>query len=316
MKRVLLIISCLTVALMAMSQAKKPIIMVVPSDAWCNQNGYVNEYDNQGTPTMVPNYTQAFQNDMDLKLVIAKINDLMAERGFPLKDLESTVKSINQSVAEDNMITSKNSGAAIQETPYEKIRRTAKADIILELTWDIQVQGPKKTLSFILEGKDSYTNKSIGSAAGVSQPSFSAATPVLLEEAVLAHIDNFNNRLQAYFDDLFENGREVALEFKVFENPQGYDLESEFNGEELIEIIDNWLADNTQEGRYNYVDGSENFALFEQIRIPLYDIKGRAMDTNRFARELRKVLQAEPYLIPVKLVNKGLGKVVLIIGDK
>lgn len=316
MKRILLLLSYVLVALSAMSQAKKPIIMVVPSDIWCNQNGYVEEIDNQGTTIIVPNYVQAFQNDMDLKLVIAKINDMMAERGFPLKDLESTVKSINQSVAEDNMMVSKNSGSSIQETPYEKIRRTAKADIIIELTWDIQTQGPKRTLSFIMEGKDSYTNKSLGSAAGVSQPSFSAATPVLLEEAVLSHIDNFNNRLQSYFDELQEIGREVSLEIKVFENEKGYDLETEFEGEELIEIIDNWLADNTQEGRYSFVDGSENYAVFEQVRIPLYDIKGRAMDTNRFARELRKVLQAEPYLIPVKLVNKGLGKAVLIIGDK
>ena len=87
MKRILLLLSYVLVALSAMSQAKKPIIMVVPSDIWCNQNGYVEEIDNQGTTIIVPNYVQAFQNDMDLKLVIAKINDMMAERVFPLKDL-------------------------------------------------------------------------------------------------------------------------------------------------------------------------------------------------------------------------------------
>jgi hypothetical protein len=316
MKKILLMFFCVSVALMAMAQIKKPTIMVIPSNAWCNQNGYVDEIDNQGTTMIVPNYTMAFQNDMELKLVIAKINDLMAERGFPLVDLEATLNRINQQTAEDNMITSKNSGASIMETPYEKLRRTAKADIIMELTWDVQIQGPKKTLSFILEGKDSYTSKSIGGANGVSQPSFSATTPVLLEEAVLAHIDNFNDRLQAHFDELIEIGREVSIEVRVFENELGVDLESMFEGEELTEIIDNWMADNTVEGRYSFVEGSENLALFEQVRIPLYDIKGRAMDANRFARELRKLLQSEPYSIPVKLLNKGLGKAVLIVGDK
>lgn len=316
MKRLALIISFVVVAVVAFAQAKKPTIMVVPSDVWCNQNGYVDQVDNQGTALIVPNYVQAFQNDMELKLVIAKINDLMAERGFPLKDLESTIKSINQSVAEDNMLVSKSTGAELQESAYDKIRRTAKADIIIELTWDIQTQGPKNTLSFILEGKDSYTNKSIGSASGVSQPSFSAATPVLLEEAVLAHIDNFNNRLQSHFDDLLENGREISVEIKVFENDLGIDLESEFDGMELIEVIDNWLADNTVSGRYSFLDGTENYAVFEQVRIPLYDIRERAMDANRFARELSKVLKSEPYNVPVKLVNKGLGKAILILGGK
>jgi len=38
----------------AAAQAKKPTIMVVPSDAWCNQNGYMLEYDNQGRKDKVP----------------------------------------------------------------------------------------------------------------------------------------------------------------------------------------------------------------------------------------------------------------------
>lgn len=316
MKKILITFILTLFVVSVMAQAKKPTVMVVPSDVWCNQNGYVDAIDNQGTTVIVPNYVNAFQNDMELKLVISKINDLMAERGFPLKDLEAEIKSINQSAAEDNMIVSKNSGAEITESAYEKLRRRAKADIIIELTWNITTTGPKKTLSFILEGKDSYTNKSIGSASGVSSPSFSATSPELLEEAVLAHIDNFNNRLQSHFDDLFENGREITLEFRVFDNEAGIDLESVIDGDELIEVIDNWMADNTVSGRYSFVEGTENYALFEQVRIPLYDIKGRAMDTNNFARSIRKVLQAEPYNIPVKLINKGLGKALLIIGDK
>ena len=69
------------------SQAKKPTIMVVPSDVWCTKNGYMSEYDNQGTKVSVPNYQAAVQENSDLLLVISKINELMAERGFPLKNL-------------------------------------------------------------------------------------------------------------------------------------------------------------------------------------------------------------------------------------
>jgi len=47
------------------SQAKKPILMVVPSDVWCNQNGYMLEYDNQGVKVKVPDYKRALQENAD-----------------------------------------------------------------------------------------------------------------------------------------------------------------------------------------------------------------------------------------------------------
>ena len=298
------------------AQAKKPTLMVVPSDVWCSTNGYMTEYDNQGNIMNVPDYQKALQTNMDLKLAIAKINDLMAERGFPLKDLEQQIKLINQQNAEMNMTTSSN-GNALAESPIDRLLRTAKADIILELTWNVVRQGPKYSLTFILEGKDSYTGKSIGGANGTSAPSFSAELPVLLEEAVVAHLDNFNHRLQTHFEDLFANGREVSFEVRVFaDNEAGINLESEFDGYELAEIIDDWMALNTVEGRFSKLGSSENYVQYEQVRIPLHKANGVAMDTESFARQLRSVLRKEPYNIPVKVLNRGLGKTILVLGEK
>lgn len=316
MKRSIFLAICMVACMSAFSQAKKPTLMVVPSDVWCNQNGYVQIFNNQGLEQVIPDYQQALQNDMDLKLAIAKINDLMAERGFPLKDLEAQVKMIQQQNAEANLITSKN-GNELAESPIDRLLRVAKADIIIELTWNVTEQGPKRTLTYIMEGKDAYTGKSIGGANGTSQPSFSAEVPVLLEEAVVANIDNFNNRLQAHFDDLFVAGREVTLDIRVFDNNEaGIDLESEFGDEELGEIIDNWLFENTVEGRYSKLASSENYASYEQVRIPLLNARGQALDTEAWARQLRKVLTKEPYNIPVKVLNRGLGKCILVLGEK
>ncbi len=314
-KTILLVISILFAGVL-FGQAKKPTIMVVPSDAWCHKNGYIMEYDNQGVFKKIPDYTTALQTDMDLKLAIAKINDLMAERGFPLKDMEQTIKMIEQSSAEMNMVSSKN-GNALAESPIDRLLRTAKADIILELTWNVIQQGPRRSLTFIMEAKDAYTGKSIGGANGTGQPSSFAEVPVLLEEAVVVHIDDFNNRLQAHFDDLFANGREVALEIRVFaDNEAGIDLESEFDDYELVEIIDDWMAMNTVQGRFSKLGASENYIQYEQVRIPLYKTNGVAMDTEGFARQLRNVLRKEPYNIPVKVMPRGLGKVVLVLGEK
>ena len=314
MKRIFSIIACgLLIAATAFGQAKKPTIMVVPSEAWCNLNGYMMEFDDMGTKLKLPDYHAALQNDMDLKLGIAKINDLMTDRGFPLKDLEATLQSIQKQQAEENMMSSK-SGASMAENPIDRLRRVAKADIIIELSWDIKYQGPKATLTYIMRGLDSYSNKQIAGSSGASTPTISAQTVVLLEEAVLANIDEFNNKLMAHFDDMFANGREVTIDLRVWDDA-GIDFEEEYNGEELAVLIDDWFAENTVQGRFSKLDGTETRIAYEQVRIPLNKPNGSAMDTEYFARQLSKKIK-EWTSLPVKVVPRGLGNCMLIIGGK
>ncbi len=296
------------------AQAKKPTIMVVPSDVWCNTNGYMTEYDNQGTKVKIPNYKKAFQENAELLTVVSKINGLMADRGFPLKNMESAIKTLESESAENSMTTSK-IGAGVSESPVDKLKKVAKADIIMQVTWTVNTTGPKKSITFNLQGLDSYTDKQVATAVGTGAPSFSAEVPVLLEEAVLAHLDNFNGSLQKHFDDMFENGREIIVRLKKFDSWDG-DFEKEYTGQELGAVIEGWMTKNTVKGRFSTSDASENMMLFEQVRIPLYDANGKAIDTRDFVKGLQKFLKEPPYAITSKLTIKGLGQAVLIIGEK
>ncbi|WP_298997791.1 DUF6175 family protein [uncultured Tenacibaculum sp.] len=320
MKKRVLFLSLVLNSLMFFAQAKKPTIMIVPSDLWCNKNGYVMDYNNQGTIEKIPNYKQAFQENSELSFVISKINGLMAERGFPLKNMESVLKTLSKDSAEDVMMSSKDSGSSVSESPIDKLKKVAKADIIMQLTWTVASLGPKKQITFNLQGLDSYTDKQIATAAGTGNPSFSVSEAVLLEEAILSHLDNFNNSLQDYFEDLFENGREVVIKIQKWDD-WDEDLESSFgsDNEELSVIIEDWLSDNTVKGRYNTTDATENMMLFEQVRIPLYyERKGkqRAMDTRRFVSNLSRYLRGEDFNIVSKVVTNGLGKATIILGGK
>ena len=316
MKKYIFTIALALVALVASAQIKKPELMVIPSDVWCINNGYYTEVENLGTTVKVPNYKQALQENMGLKLAIAKLNDLMAERGFPLKSMEQELKNLEQRRMEDNLTTSK-AGNELAESPLDEVARTAKCDIILELSWDVKDMGPKHSLSYILEGRDAYTSKSIGAASGTGAPSFTADVDVLLEEAIVANMDNFNNRLQAHFEEMQTIGREISLDIKVFANNEaGIDLETEFGDDELIDVINNWLQLNTVQGRFSMPYASENVANFTQVRIPVYDERGRAIDANGFAKGLAKMLKKEPYNIPSKVMVKGLGRAVIILGEK
>jgi len=301
--------------LSAMGQAKKPTLMVVPSDAWCKEHGYEQTFDNQGITELLPDYKAAISSDKQLNAIISKINLLMADRGFPLKDLQQNLKSINALSAEDRLISSKNSSSAITESPLDRLRRTAKADIILEIDWTVNAVGPKNSVTYNLRAIDAYSSKQVAGAEGTGKGSFSAELSVLLEEAVQDHMDSFVARLQEYFDDLLTNGREVVLDMRIFDS-SNVDFETLYEDYELNEIIDNWLADNCVNHRFSKSDATESMILYEQVRIPLYKANGMAQDTYGFARDLARYLGASPYDIPVKTVNRGLGRCLLILGER
>lgn len=313
MKNIILLIAIIFISFLVNGQAKKPTLMVVPSDAWCSVNNCLVEYDNQGTKIRLPDYRKAMLNP-ELLQVIAKINTLMAERGFPLKDLGAALKSIDADAAESSVSTNK-SGASLTESPVDKLKKTAKADIIIQLTYTVNVLGPKKSISYNMQGLDSYTDKQIAGAQGIGAPSFSATLDVLLQEAVLANLDNFNAQLQKHFDDMFANGREITIRIRTYDN-WTKNLDDEIGGSSISEIIEDWVKKRAVKGRFSTTDATENMMYLEQVRMPIYDSTGNAMDARGFVRILQRYLGSTKYKIPSKLTIKGLGQATLILGEK
>lgn len=114
---------------------------------------------------------------------------------------------------------------------------------------------------------------------------------------------------------MLTNGREVSLTMKCFDNGSGLDFTQEYGDLELNEVIDNWLSENCVNHRFNKSDATDFTLQYEQVRIPIYNDKGLAMDTHTFARNMARYFKAAPYNIPVKVVNQGLGRCVLIFGE-
>lgn len=293
---------------------KKPTLMILPSDNWCTQRYFTQSFDNQGTTVKVSDYQRAFTEDLELPQVISKVGGVLTELGYSLKDAEMEIKSLGVKQAEDNAISSKTSGASIAETPLDILKRRMKSDIVIQLWWNITKDPAGKIVSFTLEAFDAYTNKRIATATGNSRP-IADAIPVALEKAVKDNVKEFDKQLDKWYDDQKKNGREIALTVRCWDNWDN-DLETEYNGEELTDCIQQWMRENTVNGSFNLSDGTESFAQFEQIRIPLKDKRGNAMDARAFATALRKHLQKAPYNITSKVVIRGLGEAILILGEK
>lgn len=296
---------------------QQPTIMVVPSDVWCNKNGYMTSYQDQGRAVKVPDYNKALQENDDLEFVIGKIGQMFADRGFPLQNLKEQLDKISRDNASRSALTG--SKAQIKESPLDVLNRTAKADIILKVDWSIHEKGGgRRTVRFNITPIDPFTGgEAGGGASGESaSPSMEQNVSRLIEDAVLANITNLQTRMQDYFEDLRKNGRKVSIKVYVASNAK-FNLEDECNGTEYTQWIDDWMHDNALNGKYVQEDATENAISYNQVRIPLKNASGRDFNAQMFGQKLQKDLEAKCGLKgKVKLIRKGVGESWLVLGGK
>ena len=293
-----------------------PTIMVVPSDRWCIANGYYQEHGTR----QVPDYEKALAASSDLNIALSTVNEMFAARGYRPKNLEASLKSLRNRDAERQMHLS-SSGAEQATSPLDELRRVAHADIWVYMDWTLNsvLGGSQVSLTFRLEGLDAYTDKHVAGANGTGSSVYTAQAqlPIMLEEAIVGHIEVFSKQMIDYFEELKAKGREVTIYVSLWDKFED-NLLTEYGGDELIEIIENWFADNTVNGKFNQSVSSPTSATFEGVRIPLHEERNgrqRDIDARTWLRGLKRFL-ADKYHIDSVVDAKGLGGAEIIIGEK
>ena len=305
-------LACLMALPLMAALEKKPTLMILPSDNWCAQRYFTTTYENQGVSVVIPDYPTAFREDTELGGMVSKVGELLTGLGYSLKDCEQEFKAMQSRIAEDN-VTMSNSGATLVESPLDMLKRRTKSDIIIQLGWQVNKAQNGHSVTFTLEAFDAYTGKRIATASGTGDAS-EEIVPKLLENAVSQKIGDFDLQMTRYYADLQANGREIVMTVRCWDS-WGNNLETEYGNEELLDCIQNWLNENTVNGAFNLTDATETMAQFEQVRIPFFDEKGRAMDARAFATQLRKYL-LQQYQITAKVMVRGLGEANIILGEK
>lgn len=295
-------------------KSKKATLMVIPSDNWCAQRYFTTTYEDQGRKVVVSDLRTAFLEDTEVGNVISKVGAMLTDAGYSLKDCEQELKNINNREAEDAYTTSKTSGASLMEGPLDVLKRRTKSDIIIQIGWNVNKEASGKSVTFTLEAFDSYTSKRIATANGTSAAS-SDIVIRQLENAVRERIPEFTAQMDKWYTQSQVNGREILLTIRTWDSWEN-DLETEFDGDELIDVIQGWMEKNTVNGNFNLSDQTEYMAQFEQVRIPMLDAKGKALDARAFATNLRKFLAKDPYFIEAKVMIRGLGEALVILGEK
>lgn len=307
----LIVASVFSVALWAQT-AQKPIVMVVPEKAWCQQKGY--------TKNGTVDYEKALMNN-DILNSVTRMGSIMAERGYPLKLLSATLDELKNEASLDVALTSHNNGGEIQEDELDRLLRVAGADIVVNIAFNRTKIGPRSQVEFRVTGVDAATQKQITGDVGLSSAS-SAPVSALVDEAVQGFMDSFSSQLMRHFQQTIQKGREGTFIFKIASDcPLNFESEVNIGGEtgELAEYIEYWIAQHAKDDSFTQGGKSRVRLSFEQVHFPLF---GKGSFGGR-----QKAINAEGFIRPisqdlgnlglsVSITPIGIGKAYVVLGRK
>ena len=292
------------------SQAIKPKVMIIPSDAWMEQNKFTSTEDEQGNNQITFNYEKAFREDPILVEAINVTGGLFAERGFEFTDMSQSIKDISSRIERNNI-----TGRVL--SIKDELALSVSADIILYLDYNISDAGfgQSQVDRFSITAIDAYSNKNLGNAGEPGPRSSETAVASLIRERVLAFINDLESNILRIFEGYLSSGREITIE--IIGTPDAidfgcFDLYSTFVGDKMLyDYFSDWSIDNSINNG-GYVDVLEE-SLIININIPLLDERNRPIQAFNMAikfmsSELRDLFVMRPERL-------DLGRAALLIND-
>ena len=266
-----------------------PSVIVIPSDALLKRLGCLSSVDNQGVNSFIRDYANSFVKSSELRFVIAEIEGQFAKKGFPLENLEQTLKQLNNLNAMDEM-------EGVARDLRSELMNTARPDYIVELDYELK-QDPSsrnldKSLTYIVKCLDVYTNKSISSVTRANAGSSSDINdiPGLVKEDFGEAIDELSGGITSHFGDLLANGIEITLRVATM-NTSMVELEDDCGDEEIGEKIIEWLKVNTVNSTYKMSKNTSTEMFFTNVRIYTEDENGNSYTAYDFAKDIKKALK-------------------------
>lgn len=290
-------------------QTQKPTMLVLPSDQLMQRFGCIRTEVSLGKQLQVRDYNSYLLTDPDAKFIIASIQSAFIEFGYPLNDLEQTLKSINDQEMVDEV-------SGIKKDSKTILLTNARPDIILELDYDMATDRSSrdysKSLTYTLRAIDAFSNKVVATiqAAGVKNAKGNTAS--MMGEAIQKNSKDFTKQINNHFDDLIANGRDITMRVMIDANESFTMSDESIYGDTYADFILDYMKVNTMMGTYNLQRNTDTEMYFANVRIKTLNDNGTQYSAYDFARELSKALNKECG-VKSKNVTQGLGDAMIII---
>jgi len=269
-------------ALPAMTAAQdKPRLMVMPSTEFMNDKGVCKDVETDGRKGLDCDMNRLLSTDKEFSSVVTNVAVAFADRGFPMVDLESSIRNATEQRMMD--MTAKR---PILTAMQDQIVLDTRPDIKLELKSELSSVMGQKKLTLTINGVDVFTGKNVAPATFTSQPMAGVTTADLAKEVVVAMMPQLESRLMNHFRDMAANGRGVSMRFVVLESAEledGLNTDVEPAGElmALADYLSDLVRKRALNGKVEQGAAGETQISFAEVRIPF------AEDPNRFGNQLR-----------------------------
>jgi len=206
-----------------------------------------------------------YDTSMLVQIGIAKVNEAFQKKGANLIGFDQVFKQFKQ-----NSMINKSSGN--QEDFKSQVLATSSADIYVEAKIDVVRHTARNanSVTVILEGYQTGTGNMLGSKTGRSRMNQTEDIGLLTQQAMDSLTTPFLELMQFKFNDIYENGQSVYVEFSLGSGAQ-HDFDSEIGPQKklLSELIDEWFQGHAYKSVYNNQGVVSNKMIISDVRIPL-----------------------------------------------
>lgn len=282
MKKNILLIATAFISCMAWTQTAivQPKIMVIP-------------YTKQGE-----DITQVTENDVNKRIVLAKIREAFDSRGFTTIDFAAKLKSLSltEGLSQESQTDLK-----------AMIIQQSGADIYVEAEMDILLSSSGNSVKTILTAYDISTGGSLANKVGESGKFYTDDIGKLGAKAVEKVADEFLDIIQTKFTDIVNNGRSISVDFS-FEQTSSLSMSTEIGNEGLTlsDQIELWMSEHAYKNNYHIQGTTDKRMIFDDVRIPLKDSNGNNYNINRFGLEFLKFARSNGLQITRSSANNTL----------
>jgi Family of unknown function (DUF6175) len=228
------------------------------------------------------NIRQLVEEDVNNRVVMAKVKEAFDKRGYSTIDFLSKVR---------NLTTNEVLNSETQSDLKTQIIQSSGADICVEVEFSYSESSAGNDIKVILNAYESSTSSSLSNKVGFSGKFYTQDVGRLAARATDAVIEDFLNVMQEKFTDIIENGRYLALEFNLAADADvKMSTEVGKDGLPLSDALEAWIAENTK--NYHIQGVTDLKTIFDVIRVPRLDAQGRNLTTTRYSLEIFKFCNA------------------------
>lgn len=293
------------------NEQAKPNLIVIPSDELLQKFGMLKQQDAQGKTIYVRDFKGYLLKDPNAKFIISTIQSSFIKVGFPLNDLEQTLKSLDDQEIIDGVDD-------IQKDAKSMLLSSAKPDIILELNYDLVTdetsRNLNKSLTYTLRGIDAFSNKIISTIqqTGFGKNDANNDAGSLMKKALDKDILDYTKQINTFFADIIQKGRDITVRVAIDKGVK-ISMEDEcLKGDSYADWVVDYLKSNAQKGAYKMERNTETEMFFRNVRIKTLNENGTQYSAYDFAKEMKKALDKA---CGIKSSNKtqGLGDAYIVL---